>query len=204
MLTLKNIRGKIFLTRNILIRKEQKLTIKPENSEINLEKPDEFFETYGLRVLKALRRIIRAVDIHSHKLNNDFHITAPQMICLYSLAKGRKMTQSELSKQVNMGISTTNGVVDRLEKKGLIIRQRDTKDRRKVFITVTESGKKITKSAPSLLQTRFSEALRNRSELEQAAIALSLEQVVELMEAEHIDASPNLMPNSQIIQKEEE
>jgi DNA-binding MarR family transcriptional regulator len=165
------------------------------------QKEDIFFDTYGIRVLKALRRIIRAVDIHSRKLNNDFHITAPQMICLYSLVKDGEMTQSELSKKVSMGMSTVNGVIDRLEKKGLVIRQRDTQDRRKVFLAVTESGKEITKSAPSLLQERFSGALRNLPELEQAAIALSLERVVELMEAEHLDASPNLVPNSQITNK---
>ena len=179
------------------------MTTKSEIIKMNSEKSDKFFETHGLRVLKALRRIIRAVDIHSRKLNNDFHITAPQMICLYSLVKDGEITQSELSKQVCMGISTINGVIDRLEKKGLVLRQRDTQDRRKVFITVTESGKKITKSAPSLLQERFSEALRNLPELEQAAIALSLERVVELMEAEHLEASPNLVLNSQINEKGE-
>lgn len=180
------------------------MTRKLEKNDINSEKPDKFFETYGLRVLKALRRIIRAVDIHSRKLNNDFQITAPQMICLYSLVNDGEMTQSKLSKQVSMGISTINGVIDRLEKKGLVIRQRDTQDRRKVFITVTESGKEVTKSAPSLLQERFSDALRNLPELEQAAIALSLERVVELMEAEHLETSPNLVPNSQINEKGEQ
>ena len=177
---------------------------KPETPSTSSEVSDDFFETCGLRILKALRRIIRAVDIHSRKLNNDFKITAPQMICLYSLDKGGQMTQSELSDQVSMGISTINGVIDRLEKKELVVRQRDTKDRRRVFVTVTETGKELTKSAPSLLQERFSNALRNLPELEQAAIALSLERVVELMEAEHLDASPNLVPNSQINDKGEQ
>jgi DNA-binding MarR family transcriptional regulator len=97
-----------------------------------------------------------------------------------------------------MGASTINGVIDRLEKKGLIVRERDTQDRRKVFITVTEAGKMMSKSTPSLLQDRLSDSLRSLPELEQAAIALSLERVVSLMEAEHLDTSPNLVPNSQI------
>lgn len=163
--------------------------------------PDEFFETCGLRVLTALRRIIRAVDIHSRKLNTNFNLTAPQMICLYNLVKSGETTQSELSKQVSIGISTVNGIIDRLEKKGLVIRQRDTDDRRKVLVSVTDSGREVTVSAPSLLQDRLSDSLRSLSKLEQAAIALSLERVVELMEAEHLDASPNLVPNSQINEK---
>jgi DNA-binding MarR family transcriptional regulator len=180
-----------------MIKRSKALNTTPEAS-------DEFFETCGLRVLKAIRRIIRAVDIHSRKLNNEFNITAPQMICLYALAKGGQMTQSELSKQVSMGTSSINGVIDRLEKKELVIRQRDTKDRRRVFVTITDDGKERTQSAPSLLQERFSNALRSLPELEQAAIALSLERVVKLMEAEHLDASPNLIPNSQIDDKGEQ
>jgi len=160
--------------------------------------PDEFFETCGIRILTALRQIIRAVDIHSRKLNNDFNVTAPQMICLYCLVKGGQMTQSTLSKQVSMGMSTVNGVIDRLEKKGLVLRRRDTQDRRKVFVSVTAQGKELTKAAPSLLQERFSQSLRKLPNLEQAAIAFSLARVVQLMEAEHLEASPNLVPNSQI------
>ena len=185
-------------------KKDYVMTKRPEALNTPPEASDEFFETCGLRVLKAIRRIIRAVDIHSRKLNNEFNITAPQMICLYALAKGGQMTQSELSKQVSMGTSSINGVIDRLEKKELVIRQRDTKDRRRVFVAVTDVGKEITQSAPSLLQERFSDALRSLPKLEQAAIALSLERVVELMEAGHLDASPNLISNSQINDNKEQ
>lgn len=103
-----------------------------------------------------------------------------------------------------MGVSTINGVIDRLEKKELVIRERDTTDRRKVFVRLTDSGRELTKAAPSLLQERLSDSLRSLPKLEQAAIALSLERVVELMEVEHLDASPNLVPNSQLNEKQEE
>ena len=162
------------------------------------EEKDEFFEKYGIRVLKALRRIIRAVDIHSRKLNNEFHITAPQLICLYSLAQHGNMTLSDLAKEVNLGTSTVNGIVDRLEEKQYLTRTRSSNDRRKVILSITESGHKITRQAPMLLQDRLSASLRSLPELEQATITLSLERIVELMEAEHLDASPNLLPNSKI------
>jgi len=154
-------------------------------------------ETPGMRIIKALRRIIHAIEVHSHKLNSDFNITAPQMICLYSLISGGKMTQSELAKQVSMGMSTINGVIDRLEKKGLVLRQRDIKDRRKVFIRVTKAGKELKKKAPSLLQEPFLRSLNKLSEYEQVNIAFSLEKVVRLMEAEDLDVSPNFAHNSQ-------
>ncbi len=164
---------------------------------MNNEK-DEFFETYGIRVLRALRRIIRAVDIHSRKLNNEFHITAPQLICLYSLAQHQNMTLSDLAKEVSLGTSTVNGIVDRLEEKQYLSRTRSSEDRRKVALVITEVGREITRQAPMLLQDRLSASLRSLPELELATITLSLERVVELMEAEHLDASPNLLLDSKI------
>lgn len=165
---------------------------------------DNFFETYGIRVLRSMRQIIRAVDIHSRKLNSEFKITAPQLLCLYSLVKEGSVTLSRLAKSVNLSVSTVNGVVDRLENKGLLTRQRDNIDRRRVYISITGSGKEITRSAPMLLQDKFSEALRRLPELEQVAIALSLERVVELMGAHHLAASPNLLPHAQINEQKTE
>jgi hypothetical protein len=63
---------------------------------------------------------------------------------------------------------------------------------------LTEAGRNVTRKAPSLLQDRLSDALQNLPELEQVTIAMSLERVVALMEVEHLDTSPNLVPNGEI------
>jgi DNA-binding MarR family transcriptional regulator len=181
--------------------------IHPENAdEVNAgtalpnTQDEAFFEKYGIRILRALRQMIRAVDIHSRKLNQDFKITAPQMICLYCLNRKGAMMLSQLAKEVSLGISTTNGIVDRLEAKGLLSRARSQKDRRKVTLTITGAGRELTHAAPALLQDQFSEALRRLPELEQAAIALSLERVVELMGVGHLGASPTLVPSANLRQ----
>ena len=157
-----------------------------------------FFENYGIRVLTSLRRIIRVVDIHSKKLNQEFMVTAPQMICLYSLQKKGAMTQSELTRDVDLSMSTVNGIIDRLETKGWIRRERDTQDRRKLLVELTDAGRTLADEAPALLQDRFSDALRALPELEQAAITLSLERIVEMMGARHLDVSRNLLPAEKI------
>lgn len=159
---------------------------------------DDFFAKYGFRILRAMRKMIRAVDIHSRKLHTEFKLTAPQLICLYSVQQDGPLTLSALAESVSLSASTTNGIVDRLEQKGLLIRHRDHVDRRKVFLHITDAGQDITQQAPALLQDQLSDALRKLPELEQAAIALSLERVVELMGARHLDASPNLFPNDSI------
>lgn len=166
--------------------KEKTIKIEVEGSIL--------FDTYELRILKAVRRIIRAVDTYSRKINVEHNITTPQLLCLHSIREKDGLTLSELSNRVNLCKSTTAGIVDRLEAKGLITRNRSKIDRRRVEHYICEKGLEVCKSAPPMLQDRFSEALHKLPELEQAAIALSLDRVVELMEADELDASPNLLP----------
>jgi len=108
--------------------------------------PD-FFNTCGFRILGAIRRIIRAVDIHARKLHNEFDITTPQIICVYELMRNGGLTLSQLSKAVNIGTSTVTGIVDRLELKGLLTRQRSQLDHRKVLLRLTEAGRKLTRKS---------------------------------------------------------
>ena len=145
-----------------------------------------------LRILRALRRIIQAVDIHSRKLASRYKITSPQLVTLLCVAEQGPITTSEIGRQVHLSNSTIVGILDRLEAKKLVRRERSAMDRRLVLVSATEVGADLVASAPSPLQDVFAEALHGLPELEQTAIALSLERIVELMSAKDIDAAPLL------------
>jgi DNA-binding MarR family transcriptional regulator len=148
--------------------------------------------SYELRVLQSLRRIIRAVEIHSRKLAQNYQITGPQLVCLLVLLEEGPLLGTRLARKVYLSPSTVVGIVDRLEEKGLATRDRSPSDRRQVQVSITDKGRKVVAQVPSPLQDKFSDALKNLPELEQVSIALALEKVVELMEADRIDASPVL------------
>jgi len=152
--------------------------------------------SYELRILQALRRIIRAVDIHSHKLYTQHNITGPQLACLLTIDEEGPLTSVNLAKKVYLSPSTVVGIIDRLEEKGLIERRRDSRDRRQVHISTTRIGRRLVDSAPSLLQDTLSSALVELPEIEQVSITLSLEKLVDLMEARQIDAAPVLQTGS--------
>ena len=147
---------------------------------------------YEIRMLRAIRRIIRAVDMHSKKLQHAQDITAPQLVCLLTLLKEGELTMKRLSQLVDLSPSTTVGVVDRLEVKALVQRTRSTHDRRQVFIGITEEGKKLAQDAPSPLQTRLIEGFKQMPESEQVAMTQAVEKLVQLMGAGDIDASAML------------
>jgi DNA-binding MarR family transcriptional regulator len=149
-------------------------------------------ERLDLRILRSLRRIIRAVDLHSRQLAIQHNVTGPQLICLLQVVQDGSVTVTSLARAVHLSPSTVIGILDRLEAKELITRQRDALDRRKVLVAVTDEGLAITNCAPSPLQDTLAEALHILPEMEQETIAAALQRVVDLMEARHLDAAPML------------
>ena len=97
---------------------------------------------YEVRMLRSIRRIIRAVDMHSKMLQQAQDITAPQLVCLLSLVRQGPLTLKALSQAIDLSPSTTVGVVDRLEAKGLATRTRSETDRRQVFLILTAKAEK--------------------------------------------------------------
>jgi DNA-binding MarR family transcriptional regulator len=132
------------------------------------------------------------VDIYSRKLVANHDLTAPQVICLLAVVENGPVTATGLARQVYLSPSTIVGILDRLEKKGLVHRLRDSNDRRVVNISATEKGIELAYNAPSPLQDSLANSLKELSELEQSTIALSLKRIVGLMEAGHLEAAPIL------------
>ena len=160
------------------------------------QKPQIPKQSYELRILQSLRRIIRTVDMHSHKLGSRHKITGPQLGCLLAANEQGPLTSAKLAKIVYLSPSTVVGIIDRLEVKGLVRRQRDSKDRRLVYICITPNGEKMVADAPSLLRDTLASALVELPEQEQVAITMSLEKLVDLMEARDVDAAPLLETGS--------
>jgi DNA-binding MarR family transcriptional regulator len=169
----------------------EEIAVAPMGTALN-QAPQIPRGSYELRILQSLRQIIRAIEIHSHKLVQDYQITGPQLNCLLALQEHESLTPTALAHIVYLSPSTIVGIVDRLEEKGLVDRSRSSKDRRLVQITITAAGRELTKSAPSPLQETLVERLRALPETEQVTIIRALEKVADLMDARRIDAGPVL------------
>jgi len=137
---------------------------------------------YDLRILRALRRITRAIALHSKQLAACSHITAPQLVCLHTVIASGPLTATAISREIHVSPSTVVGILDRLEEKGLIRRERGREDRRIVFVSATEAGRQLATDAPSPLQKTLADSLNELPELERVTITLSLERIVGLME----------------------
>lgn len=70
-------------------------------------------------------------------------LTGPQLTVLKLLEGVGDMSLSELSDRIRAQNSTVTGIIDRMEREGLVIRVRSTEDRRVVHIRLTDKGAKI-------------------------------------------------------------
>lgn len=168
-----------------------------------LASPEVPSDKLDLRVLSAIRRIIRSVGFYSKRLASAHGVTVPQLICLTKITQAGSITIKGLAETVYLSPSTLVGIVDRLEDAGLASRERSRTDRRLVAIRATPKGVRLVAEAPSPLQDKLLQALGRLSDLEQLAIAVSLERVVDLMEIGHVDATPMLQPDTMIEPKQE-
>lgn len=138
---------------------------------------------YDLRILRAIRRITRSIALYSRQLAAYSNITAPQLVCLSKVIEHGPLTATAISRQMYVSPSTVVGILDRLEDKGLIQRERGRKDRRIVYITATEAGRALAAETPSPLQKKLAQALKQLPESEQAEITAALEKVVGLIDS---------------------
>ena len=74
---------------------------------------------------------------------NTFHLTPPQFSTLAFLWKEDGMSQAQLGSKLQIDRTTMSGILDRLEKQDLILRETSSEDRRLFLIYLTPHGKKL-------------------------------------------------------------
>ena len=143
-------------------------------------------------VLVALRRVIRATDLHSKHLAKTTGLTSPQMLLLQTIRNKGEVTIGELANEMSLSQATVTTILDRLEKRELVFRVRSKEDKRKVHAYLSDQAREILKEAPIPLQEQFTRQFGNLQAWEQTMIISSLQRVAQMMDAQHIDASPVL------------
>jgi DNA-binding MarR family transcriptional regulator len=149
-------------------------------------------------ILRSMRRIIRAVDLYSRRLIAQTGLSGPQLVCLRALARGGPMQTFELADAVHLSAATVCGILNRLEQRGLVDRTRQSEDRRRVVVSLTEAGDDTVLNAPPALHDKFLQKLRALPPEEQQAMQATLATIVEMMAAGELDAAPLLVPGEAV------
>ncbi|MDE1462216.1 MarR family winged helix-turn-helix transcriptional regulator [Spartinivicinus poritis] len=143
-------------------------------------------------LLVALRKVIRAIDLHSKQLNKNLGLTGPQLLILQEVGRQEGITISAVAKNINLSPATITNITDRLEARSLLVRQRSQQDKRRVGLYLTEQGQAALQSAPQPLQDHFIKKFCGLKEWEQSLLLSSMQRIASMMDAQDLDAAPLL------------
>ena len=140
-------------------------------------------------VLIFLRKIVQSISLHSKYLMKKVGLTGPQLVILLEVSKFDEVSVGKIAKAISLSQATVTGILERLEKRELILRRRDDIDRRRVLISITEDGLRLLETAPPPMQESFVEQFNDLEDWEQAMILSSLQRLVAMMDAKSIKAA---------------
>ncbi len=119
-------------------------------------------------------RFLRFSLLSNKRLQDDLEsldLTPPQFYVLATIGYAGGLPFSEIGEKMMVTVSNLTGIVDRLEEKGLVARERDNHDRRVVRVTLTEKGVKSYKSTIPLFEKSISEVFSPLSKSQQKELA---------------------------------
>lgn len=158
-------------------------------------------DAIGFQILRAIRRIIRRTSEHSRSVGKHGGISVPQMLCLKAVSEfpaETEITVVMIAESVQLSAPTVSRILDRMEKSGYVNRERRSKDRRKVCVSLTDKGWQQIENLPTPLHEQFLTRLGNLDPIECLGLLKALERIVELMDAEGLDAAPVLTPELEV------
>lgn len=126
-------------------------------------------------------RFLRFHLLSSKKLEAELErldLTLPQFYVLATIGYAGGLPFSEIGEKMMVTVSNLTGIVDRLEEKGLVYRDRDSKDRRVVRVALTEKGMKLHKSSIPMVEKSVSQIFSPLNKSQQKELASLLRKLI--------------------------
>jgi DNA-binding MarR family transcriptional regulator len=128
------------------------------------------------RVMKALRRLVRALRVSTVAVQRTSGISGAQLFVLRALVERSGQSMRDLVARTLTSQSTVSEVVARLIARGLVTRRAAPDDGRRAVLNPTPAGRALVRAAPPTVQADLIEGLQRLSPGSLSALADALEQ----------------------------
>lgn len=135
------------------------------------------------RIITRIGRIRKALKREFELRSAPLEITSSQLQVLRRLWEGDGITTSVLTCDCASDGGTVTGILDRLERKELIRRQRNHADRRVVQIWLTDAGRALEEPLTQIIEEINEMALVGLNKTEQEQLIRALEKVADNLDA---------------------
>ena len=132
----------------------------------------------AMNELFAAERRLRGRDPHRQG-----ELSVAQVRALFQLARGEACTAGELAKRADLSPASMTAMLDQLEQSGMIERRRSERDRRQVFVTLTDAGHETLAAKRAKIEARTAELLDAYSEQELDSAVRVMRSLVELLDS---------------------
>lgn len=139
----------------------------------------------------ALDRIVEAIvylQTEGRRLAReraaDYGLTPTQLSVVKGLETVGDLSLSALSERIRANNSTVTGIVDRMERDGLVRRERDVRDRRVWMIRLTDRGRRVAQKVDGTPWEILKQAVFSLSAGEQAQLIGVMEKLARFVARE--------------------
>lgn len=144
--------------------------------------------TDAREVVNNLRRLFKAIQEYSKAIWRQTGLSAPQVWVLNVLEGAPGLSLNELSERLFAHPSTVSGIIDRLEERGVVRRERDPADGRGVLLSLTPRGRRMVGSSPPPVQVGLRSALERMPPPQLRQLRRSLDHLVRETAARGLEA----------------
>jgi DNA-binding MarR family transcriptional regulator len=157
-------------------------------------------------ILIKIRRIVRAVNLESKRIEKEHGISIPQFLCLKFLYEQNDYAaiHNQIKDYLQLNASTVTGIVSRLEKKKFVAKLPSATDKRQTIIAITTQGVDLLKKAPDPLHEQLKIKLKDLSGEELEALSNAFDTIADFLNIETVDAAPIITANITTSEKKDE
>jgi DNA-binding MarR family transcriptional regulator len=134
-----------------------------------------------VRSVDAFRRILRELRLHARKAELASGLSASQAFVLAMIAERPGASVNEIADATMTDRSSAAAVLDRLTERGHVVRQQSKTDRRRAEFTITASGRRAMRRAPTPPTVALVDGIRALSRADRRALADSLTVLTQTM-----------------------
>lgn len=120
----------------------------------------------GYEVIKRIKRMKQMMHENMENMFKSVNLTAPQGMVVGTLFKNGPMKIGDISQSMDLSMSTISGIIDRLEKNDIVIREKSTEDKRVILVDLTPNFKTSSKEIFKKMEFDWGEKIKNATEEE--------------------------------------
>ena len=156
--------------------------IKPVSSALGRKKQTRSQrDAFTQEIMQELRIVVRTTQAHSRWIEKECGVSGVQLWAMWELFAQPGQKVSELSRALSIHQSTASNMLDKLEKKHFIRRDRSGPDQRVVQLYLTQQGIELLSNAPRPAQGAVMDALKRMTDEELQQLKTGLKALINHM-----------------------